>query len=149
MFEAPPRKTPDVGLTPLIDVVFILLIFVVIAANFDRIRGLKVELPKAESVQQTPNKPLILSVSEKGAYQLDGRDLSRQELPLRLEVARKQHKDLVIRADSKVALQHAIFALDLASKLRFASVSIAAQDLRLPTPSESKTPQAPSKGDAP
>ncbi|MCB9640799.1 MAG: biopolymer transporter ExbD [Myxococcales bacterium] len=130
MFEAPRRSTPEIGLTPLIDVVFILLIFVVIAANFERIRGLKVELPTAESVQASPKKPLILTVGSRGQYQVDGRDISKKDLTVQLKQLRERHKDLVIRADSKVALQHAVFVLDLAAKLQFQSVSLAAADVK-------------------
>ncbi len=129
MFEAPKRPTPEIGMTPLIDVVFILLIFVVLAANFERIRGLKVELPTAESVQASPKKPLILTVGKRGQYQVDGQDVTKQALPSTLQKLRKQHKDLVVRADSKVALQHAVFVLDLAAKLQFQSVSLAAADV--------------------
>ncbi len=134
MFDAPKRPTPEVGLTPLIDIVFILLIFVVLASNFERIRGLKVELPTAESTQTSPQKPLLLTVGKRGEYQVDGQDITKKALPSALQKLRKQHKDLVIRADSKVALQHAVFVLDLAAKLQFQSVSLAASDIK-PTPS--------------
>ncbi|MEM1010381.1 MAG: biopolymer transporter ExbD, partial [Myxococcota bacterium] len=69
MFNQPDPKTPEVGLTPLIDIVFILLIFVVLAANFDRVKGMPLELPSASHTQNHPPQVLTLSISQKGQFE--------------------------------------------------------------------------------
>lgn len=132
MFEAPKRSTPNVGLTPLIDVVFILLIFVVLAANFDKIRALKVDLPEASSTHQPKTKSLVLSITKEGVYQIDTKRVQKEQLFRVLKTYRKTHKVLLLHADGKAALQHAVRVLDLASTLRFESVSIATKRAQAP-----------------
>lgn len=126
MFEAPKREIPNIGLTPLIDVVFILLIFVVLAANFDRIRGLKVDLPEASSkYKPKQTKSLVLSIAKDGGYHIEKRKIASGALRSTLQSLRKKHKILLLKADGKAALQHAVRVLDIAAALKFESVSIA------------------------
>lgn len=125
MFERKPKAPPRIGVTPLIDVVFILLIFVILMANFDRIRGLKVNLPKAHSTQEYHQKALIVSISETGVIQVQKHLIKPKDLLPKLTLLRKQHKHLLLRADNRAALKHAVRVLDYAALLRFSSVSIA------------------------
>lgn len=127
MFERVQREAPTIGMTPLIDVVFILLIFVVLAANFDRIRGLKVDLPEASSQYKPKKKALVVSITSKGKIQVGKEMVSVKALLPTLQRLRKKHSMLLLRADGKSALQHAVRVLDAASSLRFTSVSIATQ----------------------
>jgi len=125
MFEAPKRELPSIGLTPLIDVVFILLIFVILAANFDRVRGLKVDLPEASTQKKPPKKSLIVTVNAKGNFYINQKIVPQKQLLTRLRNLRKKHSTLLLRADGKVALKHAIQVLDHAEEIGFESVSIA------------------------
>lgn len=126
MFEAPKREMPSVGMTPLIDVVFILLIFVVLAANFDRIRGLKVDLPEASS-EYKPNKQkaLIVTITSKGQM-LIGKKVVKPNLLLpTFKQLRKKHSALLLRGDGKSNLKYTVKVLDAASTVGFKSVSLA------------------------
>ena len=127
MFEAPKREAQSIGLTPLIDIVFILLIFVVLAANFDRVKGLKVALPQASNTQSPEKKLLTITVTKEGVLMWEDKKLTRKQLLPKLKELRKKHSVLLLRADSKVALQHAVYVLDQASSAGFESVSIAAK----------------------
>lgn len=127
MFRRSRPTLPDVGLTSLIDIVFILLIFVVLAANFDRMRGLKIDLPKASTTQTPDQKPLIVSISEKGELFLQDKPISEELLPRELQKQKKHHKILLLQADGKAALQRAVFVLDQAARIGFEAVSIAAK----------------------
>ncbi len=127
MFEKPKRETPNIGMTPLIDVVFILLIFVVLAANFDRVRGLKVDLPEASSQHKIQKKALVVSITSKGRIHIGKAVVSPKTLLSTLHRLRKKHNMLILRADGKSALQYAVRVLDAASTLKFSSVSIATQ----------------------
>ncbi|HAA57824.1 MAG TPA: hypothetical protein DCE42_23865 [Myxococcales bacterium] len=126
MFEKPRREAPSIGLTPLIDIVFILLIFVVLAANFDRVKGLKVALPQASNTQAPEKKILAITVTKEGKLMYEDKTLSKSQLLPKLKELRKKHSILLLRADNKVALQHAVYVLDQASSAGFESVSIAA-----------------------
>jgi biopolymer transport protein ExbD len=112
-------------MTPLIDVVFILLIFVVLMANFERIKGLKVQLPEASSSDQVHKKALVVSISANGQIEVQAKSVEAPGLLPLLRQLRKTHDVLILRADSSSALQHAVLVLDYAATLRFTSVSIA------------------------
>ena len=119
MFEKPHRPEVRIGLTPLIDVVFILLIFVILAANFDRIKGLKVALPKASTKQVAPTKTLQITITEAGKLYLGEKAIQETQLLPQLRILRKKHKTLLLKAASKVALQRAVLVLDTASNAGF------------------------------
>ena len=66
----------DVNLTPLIDVVFLLLIFFMVSTTFDRHAKLKVELPEASaSTEQKLEEPVVLSIDAKGNYFINDRQV--------------------------------------------------------------------------
>ena len=125
MFSQPPRKIPQIGLTPLIDVVFILLIFVILAANFDRIRGLKVRLPSARSSKVTKQKTLVLTVTALGVYLIEKQRVEPNQLESTLRNWKKKSRTLLLRADRNAAFEKAVKVLDLAKIIGFEAVSIA------------------------
>ena len=125
----------EINLTPLIDVVFLLLIFFMVTTTFDRHARLKVSLPEssAKTVQQK-DEPLVLSIDAKGNYFLNERQLVNQQLDtlkqaiLKTIGEKKQDtKDvaLVLRADANTPHQSVVRAMDAASQLGMTKLSIA------------------------
>jgi len=101
------REDPDVNLTPLIDVVFLLLIFFMVSTTFTRETELKVQLPEAgaEAVKRPP-RAVEVTVSADGRYFVDGRavvDRRVETLRRAIEKAAGGRRDmpLVIRADAR------------------------------------------------
>lgn len=132
MFEQPKREMPSVGMTPLIDVVFILLIFVVLAANFDRIRGLKVNLPEASSQHKPQKKSLVVSITAQGHIHIEDKQVELHTLLPTLQRFRKQHEVLLLQGDSQSHLNATVKVLDAATHAGFLSVSIATKRTSLP-----------------
>lgn len=124
-FESFERETPTINVSALIDVVFILLIFVVLAANFDRVREMGVVLPSAESTSAATPEAQTLTLKADGTMLLGGDPVQRQELGAALRASRENFEVLVLVGDSKVALEEAVFVFDEAAKAGFESVSIA------------------------
>ncbi|MES9962979.1 MAG: biopolymer transporter ExbD, partial [Candidatus Sedimenticola sp. 20ELBAFRAG] len=64
------KESPDLNITPLIDVVFLLLIFFMVSTTFDRESRIKVELPEAatQDEQIKEEKQLDIVVDAKGHY---------------------------------------------------------------------------------
>jgi biopolymer transport protein ExbD len=129
------EESVEVNLTPLIDVVFLLLIFFMVTTTFDRHARLKVSLPEssAKTVQQK-DEPLVLSIDAKGNYFLNERQLVNQQLDtlkqaiLKTIGEKKQDtKDvaLVLRADANTPHQSVVRAMDAASQLGMTKLSIA------------------------
>lgn len=119
------REALWIDLTPLVDVVFILLVFVLLAATFSRQQAVEVSLPKADSGRPAAHKVLIVSVEAGGQVWVGADKVSPEALRARLDQLRPQYDGLVVRADGRVALDRAVLVIDRARSAGFESMSIA------------------------
>ncbi|MDT8452384.1 MAG: biopolymer transporter ExbD [Gammaproteobacteria bacterium] len=121
----------EVNLTPLIDVVFLLLIFFMVSSTFDRHAKLKVQLPQAEAqMQQAQDNPVVLSIDAGGKYYIDDRQVINEQLEtlknaLRQTVGERTDVTLLLRADGRTPHQSVVRAMDAASQLGLTKLSIA------------------------
>ncbi len=129
------EENVEVNLTPLIDVVFLLLIFFMVTTTFDRHAKLKVSLPESsvKAVQQK-QETLVLSIDAKGNYFLNERQIVNQQLDTLKHAIKKtigqSTKDysevtLILRADANTPHQSVVRAMDAASQLGLTKLSIA------------------------
>ncbi|HEY6612183.1 MAG TPA: biopolymer transporter ExbD [Pseudomonas sp.] len=131
-FRRKPRENVEIGLAPLIDVVFILLLFFVVTTTFTRETQLKIDLPEADSatpVQETELKQLEVMIAADGSYSLNGQSLVKSDLAtlssaLQKESAGDSSLPLVISADARTPHQAVITAMDAAGKLGFSRLRI-------------------------
>jgi biopolymer transport protein ExbD len=129
----PDRKEDNVeiNLTPLIDVVFLLLIFFMVSTTFDRHAKLKVQLPEASAkMEQKQEEPIVLSIDANGKYYINDRQVVNTQLDtlkkaLRKSIGDKKDVALVLRADAKTPHQSVVRAMDAASQLGLTRLSIA------------------------
>ena len=125
----------EVNLTPLIDVVFLLLIFFMVSTTFDRHAKLKVSLPEASTkATQQQNDPLVLSIDAKGNYFLNEHQVVNQQLGTLKQAILKtlgeknvniKDVSLVLKADANTPHQSVVRAMDAASQLGLTRLSIA------------------------
>jgi len=131
-FRRKPRENVEIGLAPLIDVVFILLLFFVVTTTFTRETQLKIDLPEADSatpVEETELKQLEVMIAADGSYSLNGQSLVKSDLAtlssaLQRESAGDSSLPLVISADARTPHQAVITAMDAAGKLGFSRLRI-------------------------
>lgn len=131
-FRRKPRENVEIGLAPLIDVVFILLLFFVVTTTFTRETQLKIDLPEADSatpVQETQLKQLEVMIAADGSYALNGQNLVKSDLAtltsaLQKESAGDSSLPVVISADARTPHQAVITAMDAAGKLGFSRLRI-------------------------
>ncbi len=114
---------PLVNLTPLIDVVFLLLIFFMVTAQFQEDeRDLTVDLPGAENGDPIKDLPKVLfvNVRKDGSLTVGDRSLDTNELRSLLARAKRKNPDqrVVVRADADVALRHPVDVFDVCMGLR-------------------------------
>lgn len=131
-FPRKPREPVDINLAPLIDVVFILLLFFVVTTTFTRETQLKVDLP--EAVTGTPpeeryNQPLEVLVGQDGRYAINGKTLASNSLNAVMTAlldASGGDKDMpvTLSADGQAPHQAVVTAMDAASKLGFVQLRI-------------------------
>jgi len=129
------EENVEVNLTPLIDVVFLLLIFFMVTTTFDQHARLKVSLPESSAkVSQQQSDPLVLSIDAKGNYFLNDRQIVNQQLDTLKQALiktigseKKDYKDisLVLRADANTPHQSVVRAMDAASQIGLTRLSIA------------------------
>lgn len=130
-FRTKEKEPLDVNLTPLIDVVFLLLIFFMVTTTFQKDAELNINLPQASATESTQkNEPIEISVNQNGRYYIDGKELTNarpQTIQNALQEASLGQKDraLVIRGDAKANYQNIITVMDVASKLGLVNISLA------------------------
>lgn len=78
------RKRPELSIAPLIDIVFLLLIFFVVTTTFSQETGVVVEKPKATKSDLIPRENLILAVTREGQIYMEKENLSLKELRVRV-----------------------------------------------------------------
>ncbi len=126
------RQSEEVGinLTPLIDVVFLLLIFFMVSTTFTRETQLSIDLPEAEgTVKQTSEQQIEILVDEAGTYRVNGRGLVDNHMrTLQAAIYKISAGDttlpMVITADADAAHQHVVRAMDAAGQMGFVHLSI-------------------------
>jgi biopolymer transport protein ExbD len=131
-FRRKPRENVEIGLAPLIDVVFILLLFFVVTTTFTRETQLQVDLPEAASgtpPEQTEVKQLEVVIDVDGNYSLNGKALLKSDLSSLMAALSKEAEGdnslpMIISADGKTPHQAVITAMDAAGKLGFAHLRI-------------------------
>lgn len=129
-FPRQPVEPVDVNLTPLIDVVFLLLIFFMVSTTFTRERELTVELPEAsaEAAVETTER-LEIEINAEGEYAVNTQRLVNRNS----ETLSKAIKDvskgdtklpLIITADASTPHQAVVTAMDVAGQLGFSHLRI-------------------------
>ncbi len=120
--KLPANNTESEGpnLTPVIDVVFLLLIFFLVATRFDQDeRELPVELPEVVQAQPlTATQGLIINILRDGTYKVVQQEYSEEQLALIIREAKKNnpHQTALIRGDGESALRHAARVMSLCNR---------------------------------
>ncbi|MBE0469282.1 MAG: biopolymer transporter ExbD [Methyloprofundus sp.] len=122
----------EVSLTPMIDVVFLLLIFFMVTTTFSKETSIKIQLPQAEGQEVEQHKQVVLLMIDKsGQFFIDGRALQDKSLATLTKelttVAANKQIPLVINADANAPVQAAISVLDVAKNIGFKNISFTTQ----------------------
>lgn len=137
-FRRRPQRDNSINLTPLIDVVFLLLIFFMVTTTFTRETRMLISLPEAEA-ESLPNEQVTveLVVSKEGSYAVNGQSLINRDIKtimaaLKDASAGDNEMPLVITADAQSTHQAVITAMDAAGRLGFKTLNIATQQPQEP-----------------
>jgi len=124
------RRDVSIELTPLIDVVFLLLIFFMVSTTFIRQTQLKVDLPEASGEVQDEERDLVeITISANGEYAVNRQSLVNSQLKTLMTAIRKvsggdTSKHLIITADANARHESVVRAMDAAGQLGFTALSI-------------------------
>jgi len=128
----PERRGEKVALnvTPLIDVLFLLVIFFMLTGTFKRVAELELQLPDSRTAEEGPRLPdphqSELVATESGGLLLDGRPLAPEELRARLIELRREdpEKRIILNAESGVSHGRVVDLLDAVREAGFAGLSL-------------------------
>ncbi len=132
-FRRKPKEEVAVNLTPLIDVVFLLLIFFMVSTTFTNESHLQISLPEADGeALETQAESLEVLIGVDGGFTVNGQSLlNSQPETLRralIDQAGENRKlPFIISADAKTPHQSVVTVMDVAGKLGFAALSITTQ----------------------
>lgn len=130
-FEGRRRTSFIPNLTPLIDIVFLLLVFFMLTSHFVRDEVINIDLPEADSGDALDEPEQIeVIITKAGEYSINDQQYSLDELEVRLvdELQGQEEKVVRIRGDEQVDLGIAIGAFDAARKAGATGVDIVTID---------------------
>jgi len=142
-FKRQVKVEDSINITPLIDVVFLLLIFFMVSTTFTKETHLKIDLPESNSeLLQTIPERIEVIIDAGGGFSVNGRALVNKQLSnLRsaiLEVAGGETGlPFVITGDASTPYQSIISVMDLAGNMGFSNLSLTTQQ---PQDAERKSP---------
>ena len=104
-FNLPRRKQKDMGIEmgPLMDIVFILLIFFVVTSSFTRETGVDVTKPQAQTASQLEKENLLIAITREGTIHMNERqvDLASLQDILKQSLAKTPDREAVVIADKE------------------------------------------------
>jgi biopolymer transport protein ExbD len=130
----PHRRAPaDINLTPLIDVVFLLLIFFMVSTTFKDEARLRVQLPEAQGEEIPSEEPemIRLVIDRTGSFNVDDRAVLDRKTKTLVEVLKerlgeRESLPVLIQADAETPHQAVMTALDAASQAGLVRIAFAA-----------------------
>ena len=110
------RTIAAINVTPLVDVVLVLLVILMVASTYIVAQTLKVQLPRAKSTDGTADKPTKVEILKNGTLRWNEAPVQESELPDKLKAAVEADPEvsLVVSADKEVQHGNVVHLLDLA-----------------------------------
>ena len=126
------NKEPDplLPITPLIDIVFLLLIFFMVTSHFHVASGIPIRLPKiTQHAYEGETKEIAVSIDRSGLIYLKGEKTELKDLGLKLQdlVAKENLAKVILQADKETRHGIVVQVMDLAKTAGVSSIVIAAQ----------------------
>ena len=137
-FQRKRKDAPEISMAPMIDVVFLLLLFFMISTTFNRQTEVNIKLPEASGTEAEERQRMVtLIIDAEGIYYLKGEDDLPHQLvnqsadglkqELQKLAAHSASLPFIINADGKTPHQSVITALDIAGQVGFTHITFATQ----------------------
>jgi len=123
-----PKTSPEVELTPLIDVLFMLIVFLVLTTTFAK-GQLDVTLPKAKGVPST-SEPIIIEILEGGAIKIGNQEVKENNLKTAIENMVIKDRAIVVAADKDLPYEKVIFVLDVLKEAGISEAGLLVEEQR-------------------
>jgi|TARA_B100001094_G_scaffold161528_1_gene156254 biopolymer transport protein ExbD len=119
----------EIDLTPMLDVVFILLIFFIVTSVFVTEAGIDVSKPEASTVEDTSGDLILIAVGPSGDIWIDGDQIDPRFIRSRFELrlADAPNSAIIIQADQNANNEQVMLILEAAREANIEDVSISAE----------------------
>ncbi len=124
------EEQEEINLTPMLDVVFIMLIFFIVTASFVKEAGIDVNRPEAATAVKKERASILIAISDKGEIWINKRRVDVRAVQANVERLKAENPQgsVVIQADKKATTDTLIKVMDASRAAGVFDVSIAADD---------------------
>ncbi|MCG8536297.1 MAG: biopolymer transporter ExbD [Pseudomonadales bacterium] len=124
------EEESSIDLTPMLDVVFIMLIFFIVTASFVKESGIDVNRPDAETAQKKERANILVAIDERNQIWIEKRQIDPRAVRANIERlhAENPQGSVVIQADKNSKNERLVQVMDAARQAGVFNVSIAAND---------------------
>ena len=124
------EEAEEINMTPMLDVVFILLIFFIVTASFVKEAGIEVNRPEAATAVKKERANILVAISDTGEIWINKRRVDVRAVQANIERLKAENPQgtVVIQADKKATTDVLIKVMDSARAAGVYDVSIAAQE---------------------
>ncbi len=129
-FRKRERDDPRINITPLVDILFLLIIFFTVTTTFATTGGIDVNLPEAASQREIEKvEKLFVIINKQGRAYIEGERMTDPELARRFERLKSEHKDalVIIQADKSTSHGRVVEVMDLAQVTGLRRLAIATE----------------------
>ena len=120
----------EINMTPMLDVVFIMLIFFIVTASFVKEAGIDVNRPEAATAVKKERANILVAISDKGEIWINKRQVDVRAVQANIERLKAENPQgsVVIQADKKSTNEMLVVVMDAARQAGVFNVSIAANN---------------------
>jgi len=125
-------ESTELNLTPMIDCVFLLIIFFMVTTVFKEPHSLQVELPEARQAVIVEEKKLVASIDKSGQMEINRHRVTLAELHGVLSQQKQETRSmtLIIRTDKETRHGPVLETMEIAKRLRIEKVVLQSEDLK-------------------
>lgn len=125
------EEDDDINLTPMLDIVFIMLIFFIVTASFIKESGIDVNRPGAVTTESKKRASILIAIDEEGRIWMDKRQIDIRAVRANIERIRAENPQgsVVVQADKESKNGLLVQVMDSARLAGVENVSIAAKEI--------------------
>lgn len=123
-FQVKPKRKPSIQITSLIDLMFIIIIFLLVTTSFVEQSAIKIDLPHGSQTQKMDQKKILITMGADGKIFLNESEISIKDLSTKLKLEKTKEEDPIVtlRADRKAPYGLAIEVMDQVQTAGFKKV---------------------------
>jgi biopolymer transport protein ExbD len=126
----PKQEEAAIDMTPMLDVVFIMLIFFIVTTSFVKESGIQIKEPTATTAQQKPKANIFIGINEQGEIFMLKKKIDKKEIRATVEsmLLENPESSIVIQADMRSDSGVMLDVIDEAKKAGVKNISVAAEN---------------------